>query len=180
MGTTAPHVAILKGRSISRQVAARPASASSQRSTRASTLASNAGVPTASTLFRVPFASAMSDADVALLTRELDLTTDMHPKLHPSAVHPGFTRIDFYSGLFLEHGTSEGHWVLEARTWGNPPSWFIHDWHLRAAAAAHRLDPTVVSPGRASAATREEPSARLGRAAGRRRPRLASLLWGLR
>ncbi|MGH2833940.1 MAG: hypothetical protein ACRDK2_14285 [Solirubrobacteraceae bacterium] len=131
-------------------------------------------------LFRVLFTSAMSDADVALLTRELDLTTHMHPKLHNSPVHPGFTRIDFYSGLFLEHGTSEGHWVLEGRTWGNPLSWLVHDWHIRAAAAARELDPTVTVPDRPAAPMPEAPTAPLGRVANKRLTRLPSHILGPR
>src|SRR5450759_5739959 len=34
-------------------------------------------------LFQVPFASTMSDSDLALLARTLDLVTHMHPKMHP-------------------------------------------------------------------------------------------------
>jgi hypothetical protein len=102
----------------------------------------------ATTLFAVPFVSAMSDADIAVLTRTLDLVTHMHPKLHDSPTSPGVMRLDFYSGLFLERGPDEGHWVLEGRTWGHPSPSIVHDWHLRAAAAAHRLDPTVAVPKR--------------------------------
>ena len=102
----------------------------------------------ATTLFAVPFASTMSDADIAVLTRTLDLVTHMHPKLHDSPTSPGVMRLDFYSGLFLERGPDEGYWVLEGRTWGDPSPSIVHDWHLRAAAAAHRLDPTVAVPKR--------------------------------
>lgn len=102
----------------------------------------------ATTLFAVPFASTMSDADIAVLTRTLDLVTHMHPKLHDSPTSPGVMRLDFYSGLFLERGPDEGYWVLEGRTWGDPSPLIVHDWHLRAAAAAHRLDPTVAVPKR--------------------------------
>ena len=102
----------------------------------------------ARTLFAVPFANAMSDADIAILARALDLVTHMHPKLHHSPTSPGLVRLDLYSGLFLERGPAEGHWVLEGRTWGHPSPSIAHDWHLRAAAAARRLDPTVAVPER--------------------------------
>ncbi|MGH2864137.1 MAG: hypothetical protein ACRDJX_02690 [Solirubrobacteraceae bacterium] len=131
-------------------------------------------------MFRVPFTCAMSDADVALLASELDLTTHMHPKLLVSPVHPAFKRTDFSSGLFLEHGASEGHWVLEGRTWGNPPAWLVHDWHLRAAGAARRLDPAVTLPSRLSASTLADRTAPLGRDANKRLIRLVSHLLGSR
>ncbi|HEX5309067.1 MAG TPA: hypothetical protein VFW38_08300 [Solirubrobacteraceae bacterium] len=122
----------------------------------------------------------MSDADIAVLTRELDLTTHMHPKLHDSPVPPGLTRIDFYSGLFLERDANEGHWVLEGRTWGNPPSWFVHDWHIRAAAAARQLDPTVTIPDGVSAPAPVTPTVPLARDANKRVARPASHVPGLR
>jgi hypothetical protein len=100
----------------------------------------------ATTLFAVPFASAMSDADIAVLVRTLDLVTHMHPKLHDSPTSPGVVRLDFDSGLFLKRGPAEGQWVLEGRTWGDPSPSIVHDWHLRAAVAAHRLDPAVAFP----------------------------------
>ena len=55
-------------------------------------------------------------------------------------------------GPVLERGRDEGHWVLEGRTWGHPSPSVVHDWHLRAVAAAHRLDPTVAVPRRLKAA----------------------------
>ena len=100
----------------------------------------------ATTLFAVSFASAMSDADIAVLASTLGLVMHMHPKLHDSPTSPGVVRLDFYSGLFLKRGPVEGQWVLEGRTWGDPSPPFVHDWHLRAAAAAHRLDPAVAFP----------------------------------
>lgn len=100
----------------------------------------------ATTLFEVPFASAMSDRDVALLVRQLDLVTSMHPKLYDSPASPGVARLDFCSGLFLRRDITDGRWVLEARTWGHPSDPIVHRWHLRAAGAAHQLDHTVVLP----------------------------------
>jgi hypothetical protein len=61
----------------------------------------------ATTLFEVPFASAMSDRALALLERALDLTIRMHAKMHPRPDSPGFTRLDHFSGLFLERGAAE-------------------------------------------------------------------------
>ena len=102
----------------------------------------------ATTLFQVPFTSAMRDSDIALLARSLDLMTHMHPKLHDSPTTPGVSRLDFDSGLFLERGSADGQWVLDGRTWGHPSPRVVHEWHLRAAAAAHRLDPSVSVPAR--------------------------------
>jgi hypothetical protein len=94
-------------------------------------------------MFSVPFSSKMSDADIARLTRTLDLVTHLHPKLHNSPVRPGVLRLDFESGLFLMRGANEVEWALQGRTWGDPPPRIVHGWHLRALAAAHQLDPTV-------------------------------------
>jgi hypothetical protein len=58
----------------------------------------------------------MSDPEIALLARTLDLTMHMHPKMHPDPTSPGVARLDHFSGLFLERGVGEGQWVLEART----------------------------------------------------------------
>lgn len=126
----------------------------------------------ATTLFQVPFASAMSDPDVALLARTLGLATHIHPKLQNSPVSPGVVRLDFDSGLFLERGPTEGRWVLEARTWGRPSAPIVHDWHLRTAAAAHRLDPTVAFPPRLKSSSPETPTDPLGRAANKRPARI--------
>ncbi|MEO8968380.1 MAG: hypothetical protein ABI427_12625 [Solirubrobacteraceae bacterium] len=119
--------------------------------------AANTGRPRPATqatmLFAIPFASAMTDHDIALLARILDLATNVHPNLRGSPASPGVARLDFDSGLFLRHDATEGRWVLEARTWGNPPAWIVHDWHVQAAAAAHQLDPTVATPPRLPATT---------------------------
>jgi hypothetical protein len=88
----------------------------------------------------------MSDQDAALLSRTLDLDTHLHPKLHPTPTSPGVVRLDFDSGLFLQRGSTAGRWVLEGRTWGHPAPSTVRDWRLRAAAAAHGLDPTVTLP----------------------------------
>lgn len=103
-------------------------------------------------LFVVPFRSEMTDADLARLARMFDLSTDMYPKQRPNPTSPGVARLDHFSGLYLERGTSDGEWVLEARTWGRPAIESVHEWHLLAAQAAHGLDQRVKMPERLPAA----------------------------
>ncbi len=119
-------------------------------------------------LFQVPFASAMDDPDVALLVRTLDLTVHMHPKLRRSPAGPGAVRLDHYSGLFLERGAAEGQWVLEARTWGKPAPESVHEWQVLAAGAARLLDPVVTIPERLTAVSPGYPTRPVGRAANKR------------
>ncbi|MHB1570484.1 MAG: hypothetical protein ACYCXW_18680 [Solirubrobacteraceae bacterium] len=133
----------------------------------------------ATTLFEVPFASAMSDLDLALLERALDLTIRTHAKMHPRPDSPGFTRLDHSSGLFLERGAAEGHWMLQARTWGHPAPQSVHEWHVVAAGAAHQLDPTVTLPKRLSASAPETPNRPLGRAANKRLAQIRRHMVGL-
>ena len=59
-------------------------------------------------MFQVPFRSAMSDADLAVLAHVLDLSTHMYPKMRPDPNSPGVARLDHFSGLFLERGADEG------------------------------------------------------------------------
>ncbi len=110
--------------------------------------AAGAGARGGIQLFEVPFASAMSDGDLALLAHTLDLTTHMDPKMRPSPNSPGVVRLDHFSGLFLKRGAKQGQWVFEARTWGHPASESVHRWQLLAADAAHLLDLTVIRPER--------------------------------
>ena len=97
-------------------------------------------------MFSVPFSSTLSDQLVARLARTLNLATHLHPKLRDSPASPGVVRLDFDSGLFLMRGANEDEWVLEGRTWGDPPEQTVHEWHLGALVAAHQLDPTVAPP----------------------------------
>ena len=97
-------------------------------------------------LFEVPFRSAMSEVDLAVLAHVLDLSRHMHPKMRPDPNSPGVARLDHWSGLFLERGAAEGEWTLEARTWGKPAPESVHEWHLLAAQAARQLDPRVTLP----------------------------------
>ena len=99
-------------------------------------------------LFEVPFTSAMSDSDLAVLAHVLDLSTHMYPKMRPDPTSPGVARLDHFSGLFLERGAEQGQWVLEARTWGNPAPESVHEWHVLAAQAARQLDRRVALPER--------------------------------
>ncbi len=131
------------------------------------------------TLFEVPFASTMNDADVALLTRTLDLSRRMHPNMLPPHQSPGMARLDHHSGLFLERGGVAGQWTLEARTWGHPAARTVHEWHVLAADAAHQLDAHVTLPGRVSARLPEIPDRPLGRAANKRLARIRRRMVGL-
>ena len=119
-------------------------------------------------LFQVPFASAMSDCDLALLGRTLDLVTHMYAKMSPDPNSPGVVRLDHYSGLFLERGEGQGQWVFEARTWGHPAPQSVHEWHLLAADAARQLDATVPFPERLPASAGQTPDHLVGRAAKKR------------
>lgn len=130
-------------------------------------------------LFQVPFVSVMSDPEIALLARALDLTTHMYPKMRPSPNSPGVARLDHYSGLFLERGVGEGQWLLEARTWGHPATESVHEWHLLAAGAARLLDPTVTFPKRLAVVSPEYPMRPLGRAANKRFARIGRRILGL-
>jgi len=130
-------------------------------------------------LFEVPFASVMSDPEIELLARALDLTTHMHPKLRPSPSSPGVARLDHFSGLFLERGVGEGHWVLEARTWGHPDRESVHEWHLLAAGAARLLDSTVTFPKGRAVVSPQYPMHPPGRAANKRSARIRRRILGL-
>ncbi len=137
-------------------------------------------------LFDVPFASVMSDFDLALLARMLNLSTRVQPTIrsrHGAARRhdtPGFARLDHYSGVFLKRGVVEGQWRLEARTWGRPAAQSVHEWHVLAAGAARALDPTVTSPERLDAGALEISNRPLGRAANKRFALVRRRLVGLR
>jgi hypothetical protein len=106
--------------------------------------------------FAVQFHSAMSDADIAHLAAELNMSTCFHPKLHPAVAPLGFVRIDFYSCLFLLRGKRENEWTLECRTWGRAAPDIVHEWQILAADAARLLDPSVPVPSRAEGPRRPE------------------------
>lgn len=136
-------------------------------------------------LFEVPFASVMSDHDLALLAGRLALSTRIQPTIrsgHDAARRhdtPGFVRLDHYSGLFLQRGVAEGNWLLQARTWGHPAALSVHEWHVLAAGAARELDPAVSLPERLKPGAREVPCYPVGRAANKRLARFRRRLVGL-
>ena len=119
-------------------------------------------------LFEVPFTSAMSHSDLALLARVLDLSTHMYPKMRPDPTSPGVARLDHFSGVFLERGATAGEWVLEARAWGQPAPQSAHEWHVLVAQAARQLDPRVTLPDRLPDLHGQTPDRPLGQAANRR------------
>jgi len=131
-------------------------------------------------LFEVPFTSAMSDSDLAVLAHVLDLSTHMYPKMRPDPNSPGVARLDHFSGLFLERGAEKGQWVLEARTWGNPAPQSVHEWEVLVAQAARQLDPRVTLPERLPDSQRATPDRPLGQAANGRLARFRRRLVGLR
>lgn len=128
------------------------------------------------TLFSVPFKSEMTDADLARLHSSLDLVTYIRPKPGVSGARPGVVPLDFWSGLFLERDERDDEWLLEGRTWGNPPEPLVHEWHVRAALAARELDPTVEIPPRQPDTLSDEAALPLGRAANKRLARLGRRL----
>lgn len=94
-------------------------------------------------LFEIHFTRSMTDADLDLLRRQLDMTLHTAHKLPVDPNSPGVTWLDRFSGLYLEHGAGQDRWVLQARTWGEPPAATVHDWHVCAAQTARLLDPRV-------------------------------------
>lgn len=130
-------------------------------------------------MFRVPFRSAMSDADLAVLAHVLDLSTHMYPKMRPDPNSPGVARLDHFSGLFLERGADEGEWRLEGRTWGKPAPQTVREWHLLAAQAARQLDPSVALPAPMPDTHPSTADRPLGQAANKRLAHLRRRLVGL-
>jgi hypothetical protein len=179
MTTTTPPKPVPKRRPISEEPATREPVAQPHVPERAHTAISMPHGRGPTTLFQVAFASAMSDPDIALLSRTLGLTMHMYPKLRPSPNEPGAVRLDHDSGLSLRHGGSEGRWVLEARTWGHPAPESIHDWQVLAAGAARLLDPVVTFPERLPAVASEQPVHPVGRAANKRLARIGRRIQGL-
>jgi hypothetical protein len=135
--------------------------------------------PGAVTLFEVPFKSAMGEGDLSRLARVSDLSMRMHPPAQARHESPGLARLDHSSGLFLTRGVNEGEWKLQGLTWGSPTAASVHGWHVLAADAAHRLDPTVALPERQPLTGRMIPDVPLGRAANKRFARLRRRLTGL-
>ena len=131
------------------------------------------------TLFEVPFAAAMDDHDVASLAGALALSTAPRSKGSGRKDNLGFARLDHFSGLFLQRNAVEGQWILRAQTWGRPGPQAIHGWHVAAAMAARRLDPTVNIPDRAPDTARAVQGRHVGRASNRRLSRFRRRLVGV-
>jgi hypothetical protein len=144
---------------------------------------SEAGVPreagVAVTLFEVTFAAAMDDHDLAVLGGALDMSTTLRSNKDASEHDFGFARLDHFSGLFLKRGTVEGKWVLKAMTWGHPGRQAVHRWHVAAAAAARRVDPSVKAPDRAADTAPDIPVGHVGRASNKRLSRFRRRLVGV-
>jgi hypothetical protein len=131
------------------------------------------------TLFEVRFATAMDAGDLAVLARELDLSTNVRSAARPRDDDLGFSRLDHASGLFLTRSEGEGHWALEARTWGHPTPRIVHRWHVVTASAARLLDATVVIPALLADDTPDVPDRHVGAAANKRLSRLRRRLGGV-
>jgi hypothetical protein len=130
-------------------------------------------------LFGVTFTTAMGDRDLALLAGALDLSTGVRSSANPREGDLGFARLDYASGLFLKRTAVQGQWILEARTWGHPTAHTVHGWHVRAAGAAHQLDPAVDPPDRLPEVVPEIPGHLVGHASNRRLSRLRRRLVGI-
>lgn len=131
-------------------------------------------------LFEVPFAAAMSDAELACLGHALDISTHLQPKMRPDPNSPGVARLDDSSGLYLERGPRDGGWLLQARTWGRPAPSTVHEWQVLAAQAAGRLDPQVTLPDRVAPPPRPAVADRIvGEAANKHLAHLRRRLVGL-
>jgi hypothetical protein len=111
----------------------------------------------ANTLFDVHFARAMTEENLAVLSSRLGLTTHVVPQADTSQGDVRFARLDNSSSLFLQAGSTEGTWILQGRTWGQPSSLNVHDWHVVTAYAAQLLDPSVRPPARQPIATSSAP-----------------------
>jgi hypothetical protein len=115
------------------------------------------------TLFTIPLASTMGDRDVSSLVLALDFDTRTAAAGSSPEARLVSARLDHNSGLFLEPGEGEGQWVLEARTWGHPDAETVHRWHVSAATAARRIDPTVKLPPRLPGGSPTVSSGHVGR-----------------
>lgn len=130
-------------------------------------------------LFGIHFTSTMASADLELLRRQLDMTTHVEHKLPADPNSPAVARLDQYSGLFLERGDDDRHWLLQARTWGAPLAQTIHEWHVRAAQVVRQLDPAIALPERVPTTPLETPQRLVGPTANGRLTRLRRRLAGL-
>lgn len=118
-------------------------------------------------LFSIPFHAEMTEPTKRLLEVELNLTMNWEPKVTSAVQAPGFARLDFASGLYLLPAGGDDAWVLECRTFQQPPSEVVHRWRATAGDVAHSIDPAVpVMAARAPkpvSAARPHRRGRLGR-----------------
>ncbi|MGH2862520.1 MAG: hypothetical protein ACRDLT_13595 [Solirubrobacteraceae bacterium] len=96
--------------------------------------------------FEVWFRSDMSGSELELLRRQLAMTSHVEQKLPADPNSPAHAQLDRDSRLLLEHGSVDGQWVLQARTWGRPSERTVHEWRVRVAQVVHQLDAAVVLP----------------------------------
>jgi hypothetical protein len=101
-------------------------------------------MPASTELFRVEFTTAMDDADLARLSRALDLSTRLRSSMKLPEDSLGVARLNESSGLFLRRSATEGRWLLVGQSWGTPPPDLVHQWQISAAVGAQQLDATVV------------------------------------
>lgn len=129
--------------------------------------------------FEVRFSSAMCGADLELLRRQLGMTTHVDHKLPVDPNSPGVAQLDQDSSLLLEHGASEGEWVLQARTWGEPSARTVRAWRVRVVQVARQLDPEIVLPEGSPVEPSRAPLRPVGRATNRRLSAVRRRLTGL-
>ena len=94
-------------------------------------------------LFAIAFRGAMDDQQVERLARRLSMTTHLHPKLVGAPAAAASAILDAHSLLLLRGGEREDVWVLEGRTWGEPPAQSVARWQALAHEAARALDPRL-------------------------------------
>lgn len=135
--------------------------------------------PEAITLFQVTFATEMSEPNLAILARVLDLSTHVRSKTNPREDNLGFARLDHSSGLFLRRTPADGRWMIEARTWGHPAPQTVHGWHVLTIEAARQLDPAVSLLDRLHVSERDIPDRQVDRDPTKRLERIRRRLAGL-
>lgn len=97
-------------------------------------------------LFAVGFRAAIDDRQIERLARRLAMMTHLHPKLSGAPASTASAILDRHSLLLLQRGEREGVWVLEGRTWGDPPQRAVRRWQAAAGEAAALLDPRLGRP----------------------------------
>jgi hypothetical protein len=130
-------------------------------------------------VFEIGFDSGMTGSELELLRRQLAMTTHVEHKLSVDPNSPAHAQLDRESSLLLEPGLAPDRWVLQARTWGSPSPRTVHDWQVRVAQVAQRLDRKVAVPTSVPGAPYGGPLRPVGRAANRRFAAARRRLMGL-